>query len=42
MLESFGQERATEELGGIAILVAPLTAIHLPEVRGELRLEITA
>ena len=42
MFESFGQERATEELAGIAILVAPLTAMHLPEVGGKLGLEIPA
>ena len=42
MCRAFGQERATEELGGIAIFVAPFTAMHLPEVGGKLGLETPA
>src|SRR6266545_2982436 len=42
MLESVSQERTTEELGGIAIFIAPLMAMHLPEIGGKLGLEIPA
>ena len=41
-LQAFGEEGAPEELPGVAVLVRALAQMHLPQVRGELRLLVAA
>ena len=40
--ETFGKEGAPEELPGVAVLLGALAQMHLPQVRGELRLLVAA
>jgi hypothetical protein len=40
--ESLGEEGTTKEFGRIPVLVAPLAAMHLAEVGGELGLQVAA
>ena len=41
-LQAFGEERAPEELPGVAVLLRALAQVNLPQVRGELRLLVAA
>src|SRR4051812_35130245 len=40
-LKTFGEERPAEELLRLAILIAALAQVHLPQVRRELRLLVS-
>ena len=42
LLEALGQVGAAGKLGGVAVFVAALAEVHLPEVGGELRLLVAA
>ena len=41
-LQAFGEERAPEELRGVAVLVRALALMYLPQVSGELRLLVAS